>query len=78
MNNWLDPNTDTLIGGDFNCAFHSNLDRFNCVSSGDMGKVDIQQLMQQHNLEDVRRKRFPDKKEYSWQRGSKHPGLIIG
>ena len=19
MNNWLDPNTDTLIGGDFNC-----------------------------------------------------------
>ena len=71
MNNWLDPNTDTLIGGDFNCALNSNLDRFNCVSSGDMGKVDIQQLMQQHNLEDVWRKRFPDKKEYSWQRGNK-------
>ena len=35
MNNWLDPNTDTLIG-DFNCALNSNLDRFICVSSEDM------------------------------------------
>ena len=70
MNNWLDTNSDTLIG-DFNCALNSNLNRFNCVSSGDIGKVDIQQLMQQHNLEDVWRNRFPDKKEYSWQRGSK-------
>ena len=77
MNNWLDPNTDTLIG-DFNCALNSNLNRFNCASSGDIGKVDIQQLKQQHNLEDVWRKDFQIKKNNHGREVVKHPELIIG
>lgn len=71
INNWLDPNIDTLIGGDFNCALNSVIDRSNCVNSEDIGKIDVQHLIQQHNLVDVWRRRFPYKRAYSWQRGNK-------
>ena len=71
INNWINPNLETIIGDDFNCAINAELDRKNCSNSRDVGKFDIKQLIHQHNLEDVWRKIFLSEKEYLWSRGDK-------
>ena len=59
------------MGVDFNCAINAELDRKKCSNNRDVGKIDLKQLIHQHNLEDVCRRRFPSEREYSWSRGDK-------
>ena len=37
INNWIDPNLETIIGGAFNCAINAELDRKTCSNSRDIG-----------------------------------------
>ena len=63
---------ENIFGGDWNCAFDSELDRFNCTGSTDLGKKDLSLLCKVLDIEDVWRRRFPDTIEYSWRgRGKK-------
>ena len=71
INNWIDPEIETLIAGDFNCTFDSKLDRKNCIGSRDIGQIDLKNLLHNQNLDDVWRRRFPQKRVFSWSRGNK-------
>ncbi len=71
MTKWLDPELETIIAGDFNCTLNSEMDRLNCVGSRDVGQIDIKNIIKEYDLEDIWRRRNPDKKAYSWRRGKK-------
>ena len=75
LNSWIDIEKTNLVGGDFNCALDSELDRLNCSSKSDVGQVDLKNIIYNKSLEDVYRRRFPDKKTYSWSRGNKSSRL---
>ena len=63
---------ENIYGGDYNCAFDSDLDRYNCSGSNDLGKKDLSILCNILDIEDVWRRRNPNKIEYSWTgRGKK-------
>ena len=68
MNSWIDPEIETVIGGDYNCTLNSQLDRKNCTASRDIGQIDLYRMMQQNDLEDVWRRRFPEDFKFSWNR----------
>ena len=70
-NEWLHPEYENLVAGDFNCTLNSETDRINCVGKNDVGQVDIKYLMRNHRLEDTWRRRNPVGREYSWCRGDK-------
>ena len=53
---------ETIIGGDYNCVLDSELDRKNYTSNYDIGQRDIKYLMDIFDLEDIWRRRNPDKK----------------
>ena len=58
---------ENIIGGDYNCTFNTLLDRINCVSkNNDPGKKDLVNLMRTYDLEDIWRRRNPDKRQYTW------------
>ena len=71
VSQWIDPDIETLIAGDFNCALDSEIDRKNCIGSKDIGSLDLKKIMHTHNLEDVWRRRHPEKRAFSWNRGNK-------
>ena len=71
INEWMDTDDEIIIGGDFNCTLNTLKDRNNCTGSRDLGQIDIYNLMSQHYLEDIWRRRYPDKSQYSWNRGDK-------
>ena len=58
---------ETIIGGDYNCVLDSELDRKNCTSNYDIGQRDIKYLMDIFDLEDIWRRRNPDKKSFTWE-----------
>ena len=62
---------ENLIAGDFNCALNTVCDRLNCTGSLDIGQPELLNIMNNWDLEDVWRRRNPDKKEYSWCRGQR-------
>ena len=72
LNSFVDADIETIMGGDYNCTLNSNYDRKNCTASRDIGQIDLYRLMHQHDLEDVWRRRFPDKLQFSWNRGDKY------
>ena len=72
LNSWIDPEIESVIGGDFNCTLNSNYDRKNCTASRDIGQIDLYRMMHEQDLEDVWRRRFPDKLHFSWNRGNKY------
>jgi exonuclease III len=63
--------TDVVIGGDFNCALNSSIDRVNCSSNTDVGNVELHELMGTYHVEDIWRRRYPAKKEYTYHHGDK-------
>ena len=71
INSWINSEEEILIGGDFNCVLNSVIDRKNCTGSRDLGQIDLNYLMSNHDLEDVWRRRFPNKLQFSWNRGNK-------
>ena len=59
---------ENLFGGDYNCVHDDALDRLNCVSDkNDLGIIDLRYLMKVFGVEDIWRRRNPDKKEYTWR-----------
>ena len=56
-----------VLAGDFNCVISNDLDRKNCSSCVDVGQVDVKNLMDAFQLEDIWRRRNPDKFEPSWE-----------
>ena len=63
---------DNLIGGDYNCTLNHKLDRYNCRSQReDTGTVELKSLITECKLEDYWRRRYPNKRSYSWARGNK-------
>ncbi len=71
LNDWIDPDTETLVAGDYNCTLNSDLDRINCIGNNDIGQVDIKHIMNNFDLEDVYRRRYPERKTFSWRCGDK-------
>ena len=62
-----DENTEIIIGGDYNCTMNNELDRYNCTTLRDIGQIDLKLLMEIFDLEDIWRRRYPDKKQFSWE-----------
>ena len=58
---------ENVAGGDWNCVMDSIMDRFNCLSSQDVGQIDLKYLLDIHDLEDIWRRRNPEKRDYTWQ-----------
>ena len=51
------------------------LDRINCVSKhNDKGRIDMLYLTQKHDLEDIFRTRYPDKKQYTYFKNDENTG----
>ena len=63
---------ENVFGGDWNCALNPLIDRYNCIKSNDLGNYDLNLLCDILDIEDIWRRRNPDKREYSWSgRGKK-------
>ena len=71
LDNLLEIDKENIVGGDFNCVFDNSKDRFNCKSESDHGTLDLLELMRNHDLEDVFRRRFPLKKSFTWRGNNK-------
>ena len=61
---------ETLIAGDFNCSLNPFMDRLNCKSP-DIGNIQLKNIIKKFDLEDLWRRRHPEKRMYSWGRGNK-------
>ena len=53
--------------GDYNCTMINELDRYNCSTLRDIGQIDLKLLMERYDWEDIWRRRYPDKKQFSWE-----------
>ena len=71
LKDWIKPDVENLIAGDFNCTLESEADRENCTNSSDIGQIDIKNIMHEYDLEDVFRRRYPERREFSWRCGKK-------
>ena len=67
--NETDKDTCIMIGGDYNCALNMWKDRTSPTKYPDAGQPELQELIKIHNLEDIWRRRNPDKREYTWDGG---------
>ena len=67
----ITSNTETniLMGGDFNCVMNNRKDRTNITKNHDPGQTEIHELLETHNLEDIWRRRNPEKASYTWNGG---------
>ena len=65
----IDINCINVIAGDFNLALNCTLDREPSRYSNDHGYNELIELMKNYNLEDILRKRNPDKKCFTFTRG---------
>ena len=59
-----------FIAGDFNCVMDGSLNRKPPSNNLDQGHPEMNQLIQQYNLEDIFRKRFPTKQLFTFSSGS--------
>ena len=75
LNSWVKLDSQTLVGGDYNCTLDTGKDRLNCSEKIDIGQIDLKYIMQSKSLEDVWRRRFPEKQIFSWTRGNKFSRL---
>ena len=57
---------ENVYGGDWNCALNPLIDRYNCVKPNDLGNYDLSLLCDILDIEDIWRRRNPEKREYSW------------
>ena len=58
---------ENINGGDWNCVMDSEIDRLNCLTSQDVGQIDLKYLSEIYDMEDIWRRRNPNKREYTWQ-----------
>ena len=56
-----------IIGGDFNCTL-SNQDRRPTSNRIEIGRKELNKMIDEHDLEDIYRRRYPDKKEFTYFR----------
>ena len=61
--------TCIIIGGDFNCTLNILEDRTNKQKYPDVGHKELHEVIKKHSLEDVWRRRNPQKREYTWDGG---------
>ena len=71
IDQFIDFDHETMVGGDFNCAMDSKLDRINCTHSLDYGQIDLKRIINEKCLEDIWRRRYPEKQVFSWNRTNK-------
>jgi hypothetical protein len=67
----LDPDTPTVLGGDFNTVVDPIKDRFGCNSQSPSAynwSVTLHHLMSTYDLHDAWRTIHPNAQEYSWHR----------
>ena len=64
------PETEIILGGDFNCALQPQLDRRNIkgddTKTQDIGQLELESIIKNHDLEDIWRRRHPKQKKYSF------------
>ena len=60
----------TVIAGDLNCAPNCRLDREPSHISNDQGCIELNELMKTFDLDDIFRKRYPDKKSFTFKRAA--------
>ena len=66
----IDINYITVIAGDSNCAPDCKLDREPCHNSNDQCCIELHDLIRNCNLYDIFQRRHPDKKSFTFQRGT--------
>ena len=62
-----DIDAENILGGDFNCVMNSDEDRNNCNGKNDVGQIDLHYLTNVCELEDIWRRRYPNKSDYTWK-----------
>ena len=74
VTNFLDSDSINVVGGDFNCTLNPIMDRLKTDVAkfiyNDQSSKTIENMMHRHDLEDVWRRRNPNKVEFTW----KHQG----
>lgn len=63
------PNSTLLIGGDFNIALNTEVDRWPPAQSS-VATLRIKTLMEKYNLIDIWRKKYPDNRSFTWSNRS--------
>jgi exonuclease III len=71
ISKYVTQDHETILAGDFNCTLNPKIDRLNCVGISDIGNTQLQGIINNFDLEDVWRRRFPEKNMFSWNRGTK-------
>ncbi len=61
----------------FNYVLNNYLDRHNCNRRIDIGQIDLKHWLNSYDLEEMWRRRNPDRKEYSSEGEGKCLGLIF-
>ena len=59
-----------IIGGDFNCTLNhlNDTKNYTTVNNRPRMRLKINELMGRHNLIDIFRSRYPDKKAFTWRK----------
>ena len=68
----VDSDEKNCIVGDFNCTLSKTLDRRPIPIRPDIGAIELQNFIENNNLIDIWRKRYPFKKRYTFSRGNSH------
>ena len=66
----LDDDYIHILGGDFNCSQNNQKDRDPKQNNKDQGLKELNDMMQQCSLEDIYRKRYPNKNTFTFSRGN--------
>ena len=70
LNGIIDENFNLILAGDFNCVCDYLLDRSPPGKNKDQGSEELKSLMSEFGLQDIFRKRYPNKKAFSFPRGN--------
>ena len=66
----LDDNYVHILAGDFNCAQNNQKDRDPKQKNDDQGLKELLDMIKQYSLEDIYRKRYPNKSSFTFSRGN--------
>ena len=78
LQNMIKDKENVIVGGDFNCTL-TDQDRIvdNEVIFNEQGRTEIVKVMQECDIEDMYRRRHPDKLVYKFKRGNTRAGPRI-
>ena len=82
INHFLDTEFSKVVGGDFNCTLDPSMDRFHIntpikQSTPDAGVKSIENIIDKFDLEDVWRRRNPDRIQFTWKNSGKRQASRI-